>query len=449
MENSIFSKFDIRGKYPEELNETAAYRLGLRLGEMVKGEQVAVGTDIRETSHKLANPLICGLERKGKKVLFLEKVATEMVYYAVSSLKLNLGVQLTASHNPWDETGLKIVGANALPFSCTDKLLKLEKLFQNSQEEYNGSLPQNLEKIDLSEEYAQFTINLLSEVQNLRKKLLIISFGEAGANLARNFFTKTKVTTKIITFDKEKLGNLPPNPMLAETQKLALQELDESFDLAAMLDGDSDRVLFINPKNKQVILGDLVAAIIALYILENQKGPIVFDLRKKMIMQKVVQKFKIPLYQSYAGYPFVKKEMIKRGAVFGGELSGHLFYPKCNYCENSMLTIALVLAYLQKHQIDFSQALAEFSGQVFSMLEENFNVSKIKDFNLEQLAKDLAKNLPNAKISLSDGIVAEGSNFYANIRLSQNEPLLRLNVEASTKEILDLVYNQIKDLLDK
>ncbi|MDD3773960.1 MAG: hypothetical protein PHW50_01610 [Patescibacteria group bacterium] len=446
MEKSIFSKFDIRGKYPEELNETVAYRLGLRLGEMVTSEQVVVGTDIRETSQKLVDPLAAGLEKSGKRVLFLEKVATEMVYYAVSVKKLNLGVQLTASHNPWDETGLKIVSTNALPFSCTDNLLKLEQLFQKSTEEYGGEKPQNLTKINLAEGYAQFTIKLLPDLSKLSGKLLVISFGEAGGELAERFFAKTKVQTKIVVFDKKKLGDLPPNPMLAENQELALKQVNKSFDLVAMLDGDSDRVLFINPVRKEVVLGDLTASLIAKYILENQKGPIVFDLRKKMVMEKVAQEFAVPFYQTYAGYPFVKKEMIKRKAVFGGELSGHLFYPKNNYCENSMLTIALLLSYFGSHHLSFDQALVGCKD-IFSMPEENFDLSEIKDFDLNQLTKDLEENLPNAKISQSDGMVVEGSDFYANIRLSQNEPLLRLNLEAKNKETLDLVYQQIKDLL--
>jgi phosphomannomutase len=447
MEKSIFNQYDIRGQYPKEIDETVVYRLGLRLGEMIAGETAVVGTDIRENSQKLVEPLAAGLEKSGKKVLFLGVVATEMVYFAVAARHLNLGIQITASHDPWDQTGFKIIGAKAISFSINGNLVKLEQLFQKSVEKYEGQKPQNLEKIDLSEAYAYFTADLLGEAEGLSGKLLIVSFGEAGGNLAQKFFSKTKVAAKIVVFNKDKLGDLAPNPLLLENQEMAMKEVDPSFDLVVMLDGDSDRTIFINPKTREVLGADLSAALIAQAILEQTKGPIVFDVRKKMVMQQTCQDFQVPFYQVISGYPNIKHKMMEEQAVFGGEASGHYFYPKNFYCENSMLSTALILQYLKKHQVDLSAALAEFSQKVFSIPEENFTLNDSTNFDWQKLKQDLENRLPNSQIKSEDGIIVENPDFYLDLRLSQTEALLRLNIEARSQEILDLVHEQVKALL--
>ena len=444
---SIFSKFDIRGKYPEQINETVAYRLGVCLGQMIQGKQVIIGTDIRENSQKLVNPLAFALEQAGFEVIFLEEVATEMVYYAVGSKNLSLGIQITASHNPWDETGFKIVTDQVVPLASSGKLEELKTLFEQNQETYANQLPQNLKKINLNSEYAQFTASLIPDVKNLGGKVLIVSFGKAGADLATNFFTQTKVQTRVAVLGKEKLGDSPPNPMIEANQELAKKEINEDFDLVVMLDGDSDRAMFINPQNKEVLFGDLTAALLAQSILEQKKGPIVFDIRKKMVMQMVAQKYDVDFYQAYTGYPFIKQKMRAVKAVFGGEVSGHYFYPNSFYSENSMLSIISILAYLKEVKLSLGEALAEFSNKIFSIPEENFDVSTYTNFSLEKLTKDLITNRPKAKVIQSDGIIVEDIDFYLNLRLSQNEPLLRLNIEARSEKTLGLIHQQVKAFL--
>jgi len=448
MLDQIFRTYDIRGNYPDEIDEQIAFKIGYCLGKMFEGREAVIANDPRETSQKLIVPLASGLEKSGKAVLYLGEGATEVIYYAVSSMNLNLGVQITASHNPWVQTGFKIVREHALPLSLGDGLARLKKEVSDCKLNYDGQEPKGIKQIDLKNKYEDFTLGLLENSQNLEGKIQIFAFSSAGADLARAIFPKTKIKAEIITLAKDELGESGPNPMLEPNQEIVKKRLNSDCDFAIMLDGDSDRVMLINPKNKAVISNDKLAGLIASSVLENKKGSLVFDLRKKMVMQKVAKEYGVFLFQSYAGYPFVKEKMMQEQAVFGGENAGHFFYPESNYAENSMYSILLLKKFLSDKKQNLDQALAKFSD-IYSIPEQNFDLSKNPSFDFTKIQEKIKQEFKDDKIEISDGIVIDGGDFYLNLRASQTEPVLRLNIESTSEDKLKQIFEKVKELIEQ
>jgi len=434
----IFRTFDIRGKYPEMINEDVALRLGYCLGRMAKGK-IAVGCDNRASSKKIVKPFISGLNLASKnEITFLGEIPTEMIYFASGFLKFDLGIEITASHCQWEETGFKICRKNANSFG--PELIKKLKNEFNEQPPISFKEP-SFNFLDLYPQYINYILKIINPLE-IKGNVLILSFGGLCERLYKQLFSKFKNLKFKIKSLKEDLKGLPPNPLLEENRENIKKYAKFDFDLIAASDGDGDRVIFFEPKNGDMILPDFTAGILAETLLEKKRGPIVFDCRKRIILSKVADKFKVPFYRTKAGYPFIKKEARKRRAIFGGEASGHYFYPQNFYSESSVLTILYFISYLNKHGKNLNDI--ELFKESFSLPEENFKIT-----NFSKIKNEFLKEFKNSQKDFIDGLTLWSKDWYLNIRPSQNEPLIRLNLEARDKNTLNIIYKKARKVISK
>ncbi len=439
----VFRTFDIRGKYPVQIDEELVGRIGFCLGEMFPDvRKVVVGADFRRFSQKLVEPLIAGLVAHGKKVYFLGQVPTEMLYFALGFFRFDLGVQITASHCSWEETGLKIAKKKVVPLSTKEIGLLKERVAKSSFE-YSGERP-DFETIDIYTDYAKFVVDHLKKEP--KGRVLLFSLGESTVKIAELVAKHLPLTLKVVPLSQQALKNLPPNPLLPEIHSLVKRRSRGNYDLIVALDGDSDRMIVFEPKSREMVLPDFVAGLLAESVLTQKRGPIVFDCRKRMALELVTEQFGVSLYRTKAGYPFIKREMRRRKAVFGGEVSGHYFYPENFYSESSMLSILRLLGLLEGQRKTLAEKLKMFRTHIYSLPEENFSLPAS---GFSPLAAALQEEFKGAKSSFIDGITLEGEGWYLNIRLSQTEPLVRLNLEAESKSLLKEIYQRAKRIILK
>jgi len=441
MEKGIFKRADIRGFYPSEINENVAAKIGFCTAKMTTGKKVLLGLDRRDNSQKLAQALVFGLNQTGKEIDSLGQIPIEVFYFVVGKNDFDLGIYITGSHCEWRESGFKIVEKNTIPFATDGKLDELKKIFLKTDFQYQNTRSVDLQTINALPLYKDF-ISSQIDINNLRGKIQFISLGGIAEELIKTIFQDSNLNLKIQSLFQEDLNNLPPNPLLKEIQVLLKDQFDQTVDLIAVTDGDGDRAIFFDPQTKDMIFPDFIAAILAQSILSQEKGPIVFDCSKKMALAKIAKNLGIEFFQTKVGYPFVKSKMREMGAVFGGEVSGHYFYPHNFYSESSILTIGLVLQYLNNNNLSLSNAVAELKKEIFSLPQEN-----LQNIDFEKTKENLLKEFSEAKSSFLDGLILETENWYLNIRPSQNEPLVRLNLETNSEKTLEDIYQRVKKQL--
>ena len=229
----------------------------------------------------------------------------------------------------------------------------------------------------------------------------------------------------------------------SESRNLIKRRAKGKFDLIIGLDGDSDRMIVFDPLTKEMVPPDLTAALLAQSILRQKLGPVVFDCRKRMAFDLVAKEFKVPFFRAKAGYPFIKKEMRRRKAVFGGEVSGHYFYPETFYSESSMLSILKLAGLLSEKKESLKEALLQFRD-IYSLPEQNFDLPQS---GFEAFSSALQKEFQDADAFFEDGLTLRTKDWYLNIRPSQTEPVTRLNLEARSKSLLKDIFQRVKKIV--
>jgi len=437
----VFRTFDIRGRYPIDLNEDTVAKIGFALGKMLpQSQKVVLGCDFREHSRKLFLPLISGLSAQGKKVYFLEQVPTEMLYFALGFFKFDLGIQITASHCDWEEVGMKISKKGVIPLDVGE-IQTLKKEVEKASFVYEGQKP-FFEKLDVYSDYAKFVLDNIKN-KKIKKKVLLFSFGGSATKIAELINKALAVDFKIVSLSQKELKNNAPNPISSESRNLIKRRAKGKFDLIIGLDGDSDRMIVFDPLTKEMVPSDLTAALLAQSILRQKLGPVVFDCRKRMAFDLVAKEFKVPFFRAKAGYPFIKKEMRRRKAVFGGEVSGHYFYPETFYSESSMLSILKLAGLLSEKKESLKEALLQFRD-IYSLPEQNFDLPQS---GFEAFSSALQKEFQDADAFFEDGLTLRTKDWYLNIRPSQTEPVIRLNLEARSKSLLKDIFQRVKKIV--
>ena len=425
----VFKPYDVRGIYPDELNEDAAKQIAMAYAGLIKPHTVAVGSDVRVSSPSLKKAVIEGLNAQGVDVIDLGVVPTEMVYFAVGSLNLSGGIQVTASHNPAEYNGMVMVRENVDPISSDNGLLQMRDLLREG-EILPSKTVGKVEQKDLSEEY----LNYLASRVNLSglPPLKIVAnnnFGVTGP-LALRLLTKMGLSQlQIVTLNFQPDGSFPkgrPDPLVVEN-RAEVSELVNQYgaDLAVAWDVDGDRC-YITDENGQFIEGCHLTAILADHLLKKFKGEkIVYDPRNVWAVEETVrQDGGIPLMNK-AGHTFIKDRMRKEKALFGGEMSGHSYFRDFYYSDNGLLPFLYFLEIIKEKKQPVSQIAAPWRNKYFVSGEVNF---RVKD--LSQALIQVEGKYPNGQVDRTDGLSMTFDTWRFNLRGSNTEPLLRLNVEA-------------------
>lgn len=427
----IFKAYDIRGIYPTDINEETVYNIGRALVLFLKAKKIAVGRDIRESSSTLFEALTRGIVEQGADVYDLGLASTPMIYFASGKLKVEGAVALTASHNPAEWNGLKVCRREAIPVGENSGLLEIRDLALKGEfpEEKKGEIF-NEEKI--KEEYLDYFSSFARF--GGKKFKIVIDFANAMGILEGSIYKKFPANLEIVTLYENFDGKFPhheANPLKTETLvDLQRKVVEEKADLGIAYDGDADRIGFVDEKG-EIIPMDLTTAMLAKMVLEKHPGgKIYYDLRSSKAVKETIEENGGIALECPVGHAKIKKLMRENGAVFAGELSGHYFFEENFFAEASTLAAIMLLNAMAESGKAISELVREVK-KYFHSGEINSEVAD-KDIVIERLKEKYA----DGEISEMDGVKINYPDWWFNVRPSNTEPVLRLNLEANNPELM-------------
>jgi len=435
----IFKAYDIRGIYPQEINKQSAYLIGRAYIKFLKKKnpQIVIGQDNRFSSSILFKKLAKGMIDSGANVIDIGLSTTPMLYFAVACYGFDGGIQITASHNPSEYNGFKVVRKKAIPISSVTGLKKIQKLTESDF--VNLKLKGKIIKKDVLQDYIAFNLKMV-EIKKIKPLKIIIDTANAVPGIIVSEILK-KIPGKTYHLFKKLDGNFPnhhPDPSTKENLKILQKEvLKKKADLGVAFDGDGDRVVFIDEKGG-IISGDLICALMSKFLLKENPGQkILHDLRCSKIVSETISLFDGKPVLSRVGHSFVKEKMRKENILFGGELSGHFYYKNHYFTEAPIFVLLKILQILSETQKSFSKLIKPFKKYFYSG-EMNFKVE-----NKEKKIKELKSHYQSGKLLEIDGLRVDFNDWWFLVRPSNTEPVLRLIIEAKSKKLLE---QKIKEL---
>jgi phosphomannomutase len=445
LDPKVFKAYDVRGLYPTELDEEGAYRIARAYVEQFEPRSIAVGRDMRLSAPAMAASAIEGACDGGADVLDLGLVGTEMVYYAVGELDLEGGICVTASHNPKDYTGMKIVRRGALPVGGDSGLAEVR------ERAVEGFGPVR-RRGEVREEdiWPGFVDKVLSFIdpEAIRPLRIVVDAanGMAGAMLPPVLERLPQLDVVACHFELD--GSFPnhePNPLLPENRQFIVAKTrSEAADLGVAYDGDADRCFFVDD-NGTFVPGDFVTALLAESVLEKEPGgKVIYDVRASWAVPKtILAAGGIPLVNR-VGHAFIKHRMRKEGAIFAGEVSAHYYFRDFSQADSGVVPFLLMLELLSKRGRRLSEILEPFRERYFLTGEINTPVSDVP-LKLQELKEHYASE--GATISHLDGISVDFEDWHFNVRPSNTEPLLRLNLEALSRQLMERKRDEVLALI--
>jgi len=439
---SIFKAYDIRGIYPEELNEKIAYKVGRAFVEFLKCKKVVIGRDMRLSSDSLFKALAKGVRDQGADVIDIGLSGTDMLYFAVANYDYESGIMITASHNPKEYNGIKFTREKAIPISEVTGIKEIEKLVEKN--EFKHAEKGKILKKEIMKDYVDFVLSFV-DLENIKplKVVMDASNGMAGM-IAPRIFSKTKINIIPLNFDLD--GSFPKhqsNPLILENRKEIMKRVvEEKADLGIAWDGDADRCFFID-NNGKFLQGDFITGFLAQEMLKKYpKSMILYDLRASWFVKDMIKKNKGISKMCRVGHAFFKQYMRDEDGIFAGEVTGHYYYKYKNfYTDNGMIPALQILELISKKGKKFSEILKPTENYFISG-EIN---SEVKD--KEAIIKKLEQKFSDGKIYYMDGISVKYDDWHFNVRPSNTEPLIRLNLEAKTKEKMEEMRDKILEII--
>lgn len=447
-----FKAYDIRGKLGEELNEEIAYRIGRAYGEYLKPKQMVLGGDVRLTSEGLKLSLAKGLQDAGTDVLDIGLAGTEEIYFATSYLNVDGGVEVTASHNPLDYNGMKLVREQSKPISGDTGLRDIQKLAEsNDFTAVNETQRGSYKQVCVLDAYIEKLLSYV-DLKNFNRPLkLVVNSGNGAAGHVIDAielrFKDAGVNVEFIKVHHAADGNFPngiPNPLLPECRQDTTDAvIAHQADMGIAFDGDFDRCfLFDNEGN--FIEGYYIVGLLAAAFLEKNPGArIIHDPRLSWNTVDIVEQAGGIPVMSKTGHAFIKERMRQEDAVYGGEMSAHHYFRDFAYCDSGMIPWLLVAELLCVKNKTLSQLVGDrmaaypASGEINSSLADP---AKAIDRVLNQYQQSALN------VDYTDGISLEFADWRFNLRSSNTEPVVRLNVESRANEVL--MREKTKEILD-
>ena len=433
MKLTCFKAYDIRGRLGDELNEDIARRIGRAYGEFLKPRRVVVGGDVRLTSEPLKQALAEGLMDAGVDVIDIGLAGTEEVYFAAFHLDVDGGIEVTASHNPMDYNGMKLVRGGAQPISGDTGLKDIQRLAEAnsfSQPQRRGSLSRQ----SILHPYVEHLLGYV-DLANLKPLKLVVNAGNGAAghvvDAIEARFRELAVPVEFVKVHHEPDGLFPngiPNPLLPENRAATAEAVvAHSADMGIAWDGDFDRC-FLFDENGKFIEGYYIVGLLAAAFLAHKPGEkIIHDPRLTWNTIDIVKNAGgIPI-QSKTGHAFIKERMRAENAIYGGEMSAHHYFRDFAYCDSGMIPWLLVAALMSESGKPLSSLVGDREAAYPCSGEINYQVADAKAA-MQRVEDHFSSLLP--AVDRTDGISLEFADWRLNLRSSNTEPLLRLNVES-------------------
>jgi phosphomannomutase len=433
----IFKAYDVRGLYPSEVNEDAARQIGRGFVAYLKAGRIAVSRDMRLSSPTVAAAFIEGAREAGADVVDYGMLATDMMYYAVARDGHDGGAQITASHNPKQYNGIKLVRREAFPLSGEAGLGEIRDMIAA------GTLPPpaprqgTLSTLDVMDDYVKHVMAFIDPAI-VKPFNVVLDAGSGMAGIvAPKLFEHLPCRTTRLCFDVD--GTFPnheANPLIEENRRdIVDRVVRDRADIGIAWDGDADRCFFIDGTG-EFLAGDFVTALLAeAFLLRHPGSKIVYDVRASYAVKDMVAKYGGTALMNRVGHAFFKRRMREEGAIFGGEVTGHYYFRDNFFADNGFIPALLMLELMSRKGQTLHELLAPLRSKYFISGEIN---TKMPDMRVVQEKVDaLGARYSDAKTYTMDGVSVEYPDWHFNVRASNTEPLIRLNLEATTQEEME------------
>jgi len=446
---SIFKAYDVRALYPSELNETGAHAIGRAFVAYLGASRIAVSRDMRTSSPTLSAAFIDGAREQGADVVDYGMCATDMLYFGVVRDGLEGGAQITASHNPGQYNGIKMVRREAFPLSGDAGIGDIRDMVTTD------AIPaptrprgQHLHA-SLIDDYIDRVMSFI-DPSVIKPFNVVLDAGSGMAGLvAPRLFDRLPCKTTRLCFEIDgRFPNHEANPLIEENRAdIVARVIDEKADIGIAWDGDADRCFFIDGTG-EFIAGDFVTALLAEAALIKSPGDkIIYDVRASYAVKDTVAAYKGTALMNRVGHAFIKRRMREENAIFGGEVTGHYYFRDFYYADNGFIPALLILELMSRRNMTLRELLTPLREKYFISGEINTKVASVDVVGAR--LKDLAEKYKSGHTYQIDGFSAEFPDWHFNVRGSNTEPLLRLNLEATTQAMMEQKRDEVLGVIQK
>ena len=445
LDPKVFKAYDVRGIYPDELDEAGAYAIGRAYVDEFEPRAIAVGRDMRLSSPSIAEAVMRGVADSGADVVDVGMVGTEMVYFAVGDLDLEGGIMVTASHNPKEYTGMKIVRRGALPVGGDSGLMEVRARAMALEDVPQGQTPGHVRKEDIWPRWVDAVLAFIDVEAVKPLRVVIDAANGMGGVMLPPVLERLPIDAVPYFFEPD--GTFPnhePNPLLPENREFIIEKVrTERADLGIAFDGDADRCFFVDDTG-EFVPGDFVTALLAESILEKAPGAkILYDVRASWAVPQTIERAGgVPLVNR-VGHAFFKHRMREEGAVFGGEVSGHYYFQEFSRADSGVIPFLLMLELVSKRDQKLSEILTAYRERYFITGELNTPVDDVA-LKLQELKERFG---PEGTVSHLDGLSVDAEDWHMNVRPSNTEPLLRLNLEALSPDLMERKRDEVLEVI--
>jgi len=442
LDPKVFKAYDVRGIYPDQLDEAGAEAIGRAYVEQFEPRRMAVGRDMRLSSPAMQEAFMRGAAAAGAEILDLGLVGTEMVYFAVGSLGLEGGAMVTASHNPKQYTGMKLVRRGALPVGGESGLSDVRERAMSGAR--HRTRPEGtVAEYDIWPAYVDRVLSFVDVAAIKPLKVVIDAANGMAGTMLPPVLERLPIDAVRCYFEPD--GSFPnhePNPLLPENREFIVRKtLEEEADLGVAFDGDADRCFFVDDTG-EFVPGDFVTALFAGSVLAKEPGAkIIYDVRASRAVPDAIEGGGGTALVNRVGHAFIKARMRKEDAAFAGEVSGHYYFRDFSQADSGVVPFLLMLELISKRG-RLSEILAPLRSRYFITGELN---TPVPDVALK--LQELKERFADGRVSHLDGISVDYDDWHFNVRPSNTEPLLRLNLEAMSEELMEQKRDEVLEVI--
>ena len=440
---SIFKAYDVRGLYPSEIDEDAARLIGRGFVAYLGAKHIAVSRDMRLSSPSVAGAFIDGARAQGADVVDYGLMGTDMMYFAVARDGHDGGAQITASHNPKEYNGIKMVRREAFPLSGDAGIGDIRDMIADDRLPPPAASPGSVSQRDVVQDYVEHVLSFI-DTSLVKPFQVVLDAGNGIAGMiAPRLFARLPCRVTELCFEVD--GTFPnheANPLIEENRRDIVERVKrDNADIGIAWDGDADRCFFIDGTG-EFIAGDFITALLAeAFLIRHPGAKIVYDVRASYAVKDIVAKYGGTALMNRVGHAFFKRRMREEGAIFGGEVTGHYYFRDNFYADNGFIPALLILELMSRK----GQTLR----QLLEPLREKYHISgeintRVSDMHAVQAKLDgLAARYTDGRVYTLDGVSAEFADWHFNVRPSNTEPMLRLNLEATTPELMEKKRDEV------
>jgi phosphomannomutase len=439
----IFKAYDVRGLYPEQVDEQIAHDIGRAFVSYLQARRIAVSRDMRLSSPSLAGAFIDGARSQGADVVDYGLAGTDMLYYAVARDGHDGGAQITASHNPKQYNGMKLVRREAFPLSGDAGIGEIGDMLVCRTIPPPAASAGAVTRRDILDDYVAHVLSFIDPKVIKPFRAVLDAGNGIGGLVAPRLFERLACKTTRLCFEVD--GSFPnheANPLIEENRRDIVERVvADGADIGIAWDGDADRCFFIDGQGG-FVPGDFITALLAeSFLLRHPGATIIYDLRASYAVRDTVEKYAGNALMNRVGHAFIKRRMREENAIFGGEVTGHYYFRDNFYADNGFIPALLILELMSRKGQTLEELLAPLRARYFISGEINTKVASMEAVN-EKLDALVAR-YSNGRVYTIDGVSAEFPDWHFNVRPSNTEPLLRLNLEAKTPELMERKRDEV------